>query len=56
MRPDVSVRFQTRYFTTRTLLPFAIYCLVAGAIAIVRFAEATRDGSRRAGLGSPEPP
>jgi undecaprenyl-diphosphatase len=34
----LSVRFLTRYFTTRTLLPFAIYCLVGGAIAIVRFA------------------
>jgi glycerol-3-phosphate acyltransferase PlsY len=34
----LSVRFLTRYFTTRTLLPFAIYCLVAGVIAIVRFA------------------
>jgi len=27
----VSVRFLTRYFTTRTLTPFAVYCLVAGA-------------------------
>ena len=34
----VSVRFLTRYFTTRTLMPFAIYCLVAGALAAVRFA------------------
>ncbi len=34
----LSVRFLTRWFTTRTLLPFAIYCLVAGALAIVRFA------------------
>jgi undecaprenyl-diphosphatase len=34
----LSVRFLTRYFTTRTLLPFAIYCLIAGAIAIARFA------------------
>ena len=33
----VSVRFLTRYFTTRTLLPFALYCLVAGALAVVRF-------------------
>lgn len=33
----LSVRFLTRYFTTRTLMPFAIYCLVAGALAIVRF-------------------
>ena len=29
----VSVRFLTRYFTTRTLTPFAIYCLVAGVLA-----------------------
>lgn len=33
----LSVRFLTRYFTTRTLLPFAVYCLVAGGLAIVRF-------------------
>ncbi|MHB8958291.1 MAG: undecaprenyl-diphosphate phosphatase [Candidatus Limnocylindrales bacterium] len=34
----LSVRFLTRYFTTRTLTPFAIYCLVAGALAMIRFA------------------
>ena len=34
----VSVRWLTRYFETRTLTPFAIYCLVAGAICIIRFA------------------
>ncbi len=34
----LSVRFLTRYFTTRTLTPFAIYCLVAGAVAAIRFA------------------
>ena len=34
----VSVRFLTQYFTSRTLMPFAVYCLVAGSIAIVRFA------------------
>jgi undecaprenyl-diphosphatase len=34
----LSVRFLTRYFTTRTLTPFAVYCLVAGALAIIRFA------------------
>jgi len=27
----LSVRFLTRYFETRTLVPFAIYCLLAGA-------------------------
>jgi undecaprenyl-diphosphatase len=32
------VRFLTRYFTTRTLTPFAIYCLVVGTLAIIRFA------------------
>jgi undecaprenyl-diphosphatase len=34
----VSVRWLTHYFQTRTLVPFAIYCLVAGAICIIRFA------------------
>jgi undecaprenyl-diphosphatase len=34
----VSVRFLSRYFTTRTLLPFAVYCLVVGALATLRFA------------------
>ena len=34
----LSVRFLTRYFTTRTLTPFAIYCLVAGVACVVRFA------------------
>jgi len=33
-----SVRFLTRYFTTRTLMPFAVYCLVAGIASIIRFA------------------
>jgi undecaprenyl-diphosphatase len=33
-----SVRWLTHYFQTRTLIPFAIYCLVAGAICIIRFA------------------
>ncbi len=31
----VSLRFLTRYFETRTLNPFAIYCVVAGAGALV---------------------
>jgi undecaprenyl-diphosphatase len=30
-----SVRFLTRYFKTRTLTPFGIYCLVAGAFFVV---------------------
>lgn len=34
----VSVRFLSRYFTTRTLMPFALYCLIAGALATLRFA------------------
>lgn len=34
----LSVRFLVRYFQTRTLTPFGIYCLVAGAALIVRFA------------------
>jgi undecaprenyl-diphosphatase len=33
-----SIRFLMRFFETRTLTPFAIYCLVAGAISIARFA------------------
>jgi undecaprenyl-diphosphatase len=34
----LSVRFLVRFFETRNLLPFAVYCLVAGALCIVRFA------------------
>jgi undecaprenyl-diphosphatase len=34
----LSVRFLVRYFRTRTLTPFAIYCLIAGFASIVRFA------------------
>jgi undecaprenyl-diphosphatase len=34
----VSARFLMRFFETRTLWPFAIYCLAFGAISIVRFA------------------
>jgi undecaprenyl-diphosphatase len=33
----VSVRFLSRYFTTRTLTPFAIYCLLAGIVTVIRF-------------------
>ncbi|MFL5909998.1 MAG: undecaprenyl-diphosphate phosphatase [Gaiellaceae bacterium] len=33
----LSVRFLTRYFTTRTLTPFGIYCLVVGVACIIRF-------------------
>jgi len=31
----VSLRFLTKYFETRTLNPFAIYCLIAGAAGVV---------------------
>jgi undecaprenyl-diphosphatase len=34
----LSVRFLTTYFKTKTLTPFAIYCLVVGSLMIVRFA------------------
>jgi hypothetical protein len=34
----ISVRFLVRFFETRNLLPFAIYCLVAGGLCIIRFA------------------
>ena len=33
-----SVKWLTRYFETRTLTPFAIYCLIAGTTCILRFA------------------
>lgn len=32
-----SVRFLTRYFETKTLTPFAIYCVIAGAISVLHF-------------------
>jgi undecaprenyl-diphosphatase len=31
----VSLRFLTKYFETRTLNPFAIYCVIAGAAGVV---------------------
>jgi undecaprenyl-diphosphatase len=34
----VAVRFLTKWFKTKTLKPFAIYCLVAGLLCAVRFA------------------
>jgi undecaprenyl-diphosphatase len=34
----LSVRFLVRYFETRTLTPFAIYCAVVGVISLIRFA------------------
>jgi undecaprenyl-diphosphatase len=33
----LSVRFLVRWFQTRTLTPFAIYCLAVGALSVVRF-------------------
>jgi undecaprenyl-diphosphatase len=34
----LSVRFLMRYFETRTLIPFAVYCLCAGTAATIYFA------------------
>jgi undecaprenyl-diphosphatase len=34
----LSVRFLMRYFETRTLIPFAVYCLAAGAACAIYFA------------------
>ena len=34
----LTVRFLVRYFETRTLTPFAIYSLIAGAVSFIRFA------------------
>jgi undecaprenyl-diphosphatase len=31
----VAVRWLTRWFQTRTLIPFAVYCLAAGAVSLV---------------------
>ena len=36
----VSVRFLVRYFTSRNLTPFGVYCLIAGVISIIRFLTA----------------
>ncbi len=33
----LTVRYLEHYFRTRTLLPFAVYCLIAGVISIVHF-------------------
>ena len=32
-----AVVFLSRYFKTRTLYPFAVYCLLAGGISVIRF-------------------
>jgi undecaprenyl-diphosphatase len=34
----LSVRFLVKYFRTRTLTPFGIYCIVAGLASIVYLA------------------
>jgi undecaprenyl-diphosphatase len=34
----LTVRYLVRYFETRTLTPFAIHSLVAGAASLIRFA------------------
>jgi undecaprenyl-diphosphatase len=34
----LSLRFLTRYFETRTLTPFAIYCAIAGLASLAWFA------------------
>jgi hypothetical protein len=39
-RLPVPLRFLTRYFETRTLTSFAIYCLIAGTASLARTALA----------------
>jgi undecaprenyl-diphosphatase len=34
----VAVRFLERYFSSKTLTPFAVYCLVGGLASVIRFA------------------
>jgi undecaprenyl-diphosphatase len=34
----LSLRFLTRYFETRTLTPFAVYCVAAGLTSLTWFA------------------
>jgi undecaprenyl-diphosphatase len=34
----ISVRFLTKWFTTKTLIPFGFYSLVAGLLCVIRFA------------------
>lgn len=33
----LSVRFLVKYFETRTLTPFAVYCLIAGGVSVIHF-------------------
>ena len=50
--PTSRVRFLMRYFETRTLVPFAVYCLVAG-IASRRTSRSR--SSRQRGAGTQKP-
>jgi undecaprenyl-diphosphatase len=34
----VSVKFLTKWFTTKTMTPFGFYSLVAGVLCVIRFA------------------
>ena len=34
----IAVRFLTKWFVTKTMRPFGIYCLIAGLLCVVRFA------------------
>jgi undecaprenyl-diphosphatase len=34
----ISVKFLTKWFTTKTLTPFGFYSLVAGLLCVIRFA------------------
>jgi undecaprenyl-diphosphatase len=34
----IAVRWLTRWFQTRTLTPFAVYCLIAGSVSLIVFA------------------
>jgi undecaprenyl-diphosphatase len=43
-----SVKWLTRCFETRTLIPFAIYSLLAGTICIIRFGSVPHPQNRRA--------
>ena len=35
----ISIRFLLKYFETKTLTPFAIYCMCAGAVSLLLFAQ-----------------
>ena len=37
------MRFLVRWFQTKTLTPFAIYCLAFGALSIIRFLSDSQD-------------